>query len=141
MSTKPKKYMPLSVAIREGCEKTGEINGAYTSERFGRTESRFDSCAIGAAYWGANRAPTRPSVERMPLNRDLIDFLRGACGPIVDVNVEIPTTSGFFGGLDGGEFVGLTRMPMWSAVEHLFEGARWSRLEIADFVSTYEDPL
>lgn len=132
-----RSYMKLSLAIREGCKKTSEAHGVYTS--CDRRGSRYAACAIGAAYWGANGTPNADTVENAPLSVGMVAHLRRVCGPIVRQIVEIPTVAYFLSGMDNGKYNGKTCMPMWAAIEYLFEGANWTRQQVADFVASYEE--
>lgn len=130
-----KRYMPLSLAIREGCKKVAGARGTYSRDRKSAKGYEFEdsadrkpvvACALGTAYWGANGKPD--GAVRLDRFADigLDDRLAELCGPIVAVNVEHPVSKTFRG-------------TMLDAIESLFESHGWTRQMCADFVSTYED--
>ncbi len=152
--------MKLHVAIREGMKKVNEGHVYFEKIRpfgdggydhitvkgdmhsFKKGEPVFAACALGTAYFGANGTPqdewdARTRVYGFPAF-EIVPFLREHCGSIVDLEVEYPTTEWYREAISAQYHDRLT-MPMWAAIEQLFEGAKWNRQMVADFVASYED--
>ncbi len=153
--------MKLHVAIREGMKKVNaghyyfdksyifnwkdeDISVEDDRKLIEAGENLLDkpvyvACAIGTAYFGANGTPEDVWSETPTIGADsMVEQLRRRCGAIVDLEVEYPATEWAVIGTTQG-YKGAHTMPMWAALEHLFEGAKWPRQVVADFVASYED--